>query len=582
MKLLIIHPKKSLKSQLTLGFLVPFVAFSLVICLFFINLLNTILDDHVLSQFNHRLEENGTALARTLSSQEIEDAIQHPEKSGSLLKSALDDFIKEREGIEYVYVLTSQDNKDYIVALNGSDEYMKESPFTPEQEKAFTEERAVVSSIYTDQWGIHKSFFIPVEGTDTIVGVDMDASFIHSLEQKALFYPLLFLVLSVLLGTGSAIWLGSRISSPIKRLAGFTQDIADGNLRNPIRLDREDEIGMLAGSFESMRRQLNAVIQNVHEKAEDLSQSGNTLFASFQELTEASDQIASSTQTEAMGAEGRSRHLESLSNLMLDMTEAVEQMNKETGQIKEMATETSHLSQSGSQQVETISSQIQSIKQNGLVSQENLSDLNSKLARISEIVELIRNVSAQTNLLSLNAAIEAARAGEAGKGFAVVAQEIQKLAQQTAASAQDITATVEEINKQTNKVLTLNETNVEDMMKGVDMIEDSGKLFSKIFQAVEELETRSERIFTNSRLVSNASEEALTAIQEISAISEQGTAITQEIAASAQQQNQVVETAQQQSGKLREVAHILQEMVSQFETLQENDSKRPTRAGAKR
>lgn len=581
MKLLIIRPKKSLKSQLTLGFLVPFVAFSLVICLFFINLLNTILDDHVLSQFNHRLEENGTALARTLSSQEIEDAMQHPEKSGSLLKSALDNFIKEREGIEYVYVLTSQDNKDYIVALNGSEEYMKESPFTPEQEKAFTEEQAVISSIYTDQWGVHKSFFIPIEGTDTIVGVDMDASFIHSLEQKALFYPLLFLVLSVLLGTGSAIWLGSRISSPIKRLAGFTQDIADGNLRNPIRLDREDEIGMLAGSFESMRRQLNAVIQNVHEKAEDLSQSGNTLFTSFQELTEASDQIASSTQTEAMGAEDRSRHLESLSNLMLDMTEAVEQMNKETGQIKEMATETSHLSQSGSQQVETISSQIQSIKQNGLVSQENLSDLNSKLARISEIVELIRNVSAQTNLLSLNAAIEAARAGEAGKGFAVVAQEIQKLAQQTAASAQDITATVEEINKQTNKVLTLNETNVEDMMKGVDMIEDSGKLFSKIFQAVGELETRSERIFTNSRLVSNASEEAVTAIQEINAISEQGTAITQEIAASAQQQNQVVETAQQQSGKLREVAHILQEMVSQFKTLQETDSERPTRTGAK-
>lgn len=581
MKLSIIRPKKSLKSQLTLGFLVPFAAFSLVICLFFINLLNTILDDHVLSQFNHRLEENGTALARTLSSQEIENAMQHPEKSGAPLKFALGDFIKEREGIEYVYVLTRQDNKDYIVALNGSDEYMKESPFTPEQEKAFTEERTVVSSIYTDQWGVHKSFFIPVEGTDAIVGVDMDASFIHSLEQKALFYPLLFLVLSVLLGTGSALWLGSRISSPIKRLAGFTQDIADGNLRNPIHLDREDEIGMLAGSFESMRRQLNAVIQNVHEKAEDLSQSGNTLFASFQELTEASDQIASSTQTEAMGAEDRSRHLESLSNLMLGMTEAIEQMNKETGQIKEMATETSHLSQSGSQQVETISSQVQSIKQNGLVSQENLSDLNGKLARISEIVELIRNVSAQTNLLSLNAAIEAARAGEAGKGFAVVAQEIQKLAQQTAASAQDITATVEEINKQTNKVLTLNEINVEDMMKGVDMIENSGKLFSKIFQAVEELETRSERIFTNSRLVSNASEEALTAIQEISAISEQGTAITQEIAASAQQQNQVVETAQQQSGKLREVAYILQEMVSRFETLQETHSERPTRTGVK-
>jgi methyl-accepting chemotaxis protein len=236
-----------------------------------------------------------------------------------------------------------------------------------------------------------------------------------------------------------------------------------------------------------------------------------------------------------------------------------------------MATETSHLSQSGSEQVNIISKQIQSIKHNGLISQENLSDLNSKLARISEIVELIRNVSSQTNLLSLNASIEAARAGEAGKGFAVVAQEIQKLAQQTATSAQDITATVEDINKQTNKVLALNETNVEDVMKGVELIENSGQLFTRIFSSVEDLEMRSERIVTNSRLVSDASGEALTAIQEISVISEQGTAITQEIAATAQQQHQVVGNAQHQSGKLREVAHILQNMVSEFETLQETE-----------
>ncbi|OES45467.1 hypothetical protein BA724_17590 [Domibacillus iocasae] len=566
-----IRPKKSLKSQLTLGFLVPFVTFSLVLCLFFVNLLNTILDDHVLSQFNQRLQENGSTLAQSLPSTEVEDAIQNPEESGPLLQAYLDDFMKEHEGIEYVYVLTRQNNQDYIVALNGSDEFMQESPFTPEQEEAFTQGRTVLSSIYTDQWGTHKSFFKPVEGTDAIVGVDMDASFIDSLQQKAVLYPLLFLILSVLIGTGSAIWLGSRISAPIKRLAGFTQDIADGNLRNPIRLNREDEIGMLATGFESMRQQLNTIIQNVYEKAEDLSESGNTLFASFQELTEASDQIASVTQTEAMGAEDRSRHLESLTKLMREMAEAVEQMNQETRQIKEMATETSHLSQSGSEQVNIISKQIQSIKHNGQISQENLSDLNSKLARISEIVELIRNVSSQTNLLSLNASIEAARAGEAGKGFAVVAQEIQKLAQQTATSAQDITATVEEINEQTNKVLALNETNVEDVMKGVELIENSGQLFTRIFSSVEDLEMRSESIVTNSRLVSDASGEALTAIQEISVISEQGTAIIQEIAATAQQQHQVVGNAQHQSGKLREVAHTLQNMVSKFETLQETE-----------
>ncbi len=396
------------------------------------------------------------------------------------------------------------------------------------------------------------------------IGIDMDAAFIDTLQKRIILYPAMFLIASLLIGGLLAVYIGNRISTPINRLVRFTKVISSGNLGQAIDIKREDEIGLLSDSFEEMRQNLRLIIDSVREKSQTINETSNTLFVSFEELEGASQQIVTGTNEEAHGAEERSKHIEYISNMTTEMSTAIENMDKQTKQIKEFTDHTSKLSEKGYEQVSVISAQINKIKHNGAATKENLSKLNHKLEHINRIIDLIREISSQTNLLSLNAAIEAARAGEAGKGFSVVAQEIQKLANQTAASIKDISNTIDEINQQTNRVLHLNEQDFEDIVKGVEIVEDNGRLFNEIFESVEQLKSRSGLIFASSGNIAKAADTTLSSIQEIAAITEQSVATAQEIAAAAVQQNSTVETLKYQNQLLKDVANVLQNTVGRF------------------
>ncbi|MEW4285448.1 methyl-accepting chemotaxis protein [Priestia koreensis] len=557
---------KSLKSQLIFSFLIPFLIFSIVVGVFLVGVMNSILNNQVLSQFDNRLNENGSALAEGIDNDLIQNTIDSPDEYGKELEQYLNDFLKGRKGIQYIYVLARKDNQDVIVALNGSNDYMTTSPFTPEQRKAYEENKSVLSSIYKDKWGVHKSFFMPVKGTDSIVGIDMDASFVDTLQKRIIIYPLIFLMSAAILGTIVAIVIGTKISTPIRSLVTFTKTIASGNLRKTVKVKRNDEIGELAESFEDMRLSLSDIINDVRINTKTINETSEHLVGSFEELTQASEQIVVGTSGEATGAEERAKHTETIAHMIGEMSKAIENMDSQTKQIKEFANDTSKLSETGSEQVVVIADQINKIKHNGMTTKDNLFNLNEKLEHINVIIDLIRDIAAQTNLLSLNASIEAARAGEAGKGFSVVAQEIQKLANQTASSIADISTTVTDIHTQTNKVLELNHQDLEDIIKGVEIIEENGKLFKAIFTSVEKLKDRSENIFASAQDISKSSDKTLASIQEIAAISEQSVAITQEIAAAATEQNSTVEALQRQNERLREVAELLEQKVSRFET----------------
>ncbi|MFE4430500.1 methyl-accepting chemotaxis protein [Peribacillus butanolivorans] len=557
-----LNPKRSLLAKLFVFYIIPFVLFAGAMDFCFSYITNNMINENVLPQFDERLSENARSLAASIDT----DLIENASDQGEAILGKLDAFVEKRKGIEYVYVLKRENGSDVIVALNGSKDFMVESPFTPEQAKSINGKEEVLNEIYNDKWGTHKSYFTPIEGTDAIVGIDMDASFIPEMKSKMIVFNILFLISAVLLGAISAYVIGRQIARPVNELVGFTSEMAVGNLSKPITSVRQDEIGDLSHGFEDMRVSLSHIIQNVRERAQTMNKTTVSIHQSFEEMVESYDQIVTGTTEEARASEERAHHIDRISNMISDLTDTIRLMSEQTNTMNEFTLHTNKLAEQGSKQVQDVTSQMDKIMGNGQASKANLVSLEEDVVKINEVIGLIRIIASQTNLLSLNASIEAARAGDAGRGFAVVAQEVQKLAVQTDESIDVISESIMRINEQTAKVIQNNDESFQDILNGVSLVENNGEIFNKIFDSVEKLLKGTEQLAHHSQKINVSSDESLASIQEIAAISEEGVATTEQISAATIQQSNIMAGLKAQNKDLAKESALLEEMVEKFIT----------------
>ncbi|MDQ7862324.1 methyl-accepting chemotaxis protein [Peribacillus frigoritolerans] len=315
-------------AKLFLFYIIPFVLFAGAMGLCFSYITNKMINENVLPQFDDRLSENAHSLAASLNPTLINKASERGEE----IRRELDAFVEGKKGIEYVYVLKRENDADMIVALSGSDDYMVESPFTPEQAKSINGSEDVLSEIYKDKWGTHKSYFTPIEGTDAIVGIDMDAKFIDELKSTMIFYNILFLASAVILGGLCAVVIGKKISGPVNELVGYTNEMAKGDLSKSIPVGRQDEIGDLSNGFEDMRLSLAHIIQNVRGHAQAMNQTTVSIQQSFEEMVESYGQIVTGTTEEAKASEERAHHIDRISNMISDLTDTIRLMNEQTNE----------------------------------------------------------------------------------------------------------------------------------------------------------------------------------------------------------------------------------------------------------
>jgi len=193
-----------------------------------------------------------------------------------------------------------------------------------------------------------------------------------------------------------------------------------------------------------------------------------------------------------------------------------------------------------------------------------ITSLHERSKEVRSILDVITGISEQTNLLALNAAIEAARAGEHGKGFAVVADEVRKLAEQSAQSANTITSLISGIQNETQDIVQLIEQNLSSVQTQMGFIESVGQSLNHIVTNTRETEAMSQNmkdILTN---VLQNSQEVLSSIEEISSIIEESAASSEEVAAAAQEQSATVEEITSSSNNLAEMADALNKEVSKF------------------
>lgn len=240
--------------------------------------------------------------------------------------------------------------------------------------------------------------------------------------------------------------------------------------------------------FES--NQSNVNLQKIVDKAniisKNLSQAGISISEMANQQNIVSEEIASMSAFVLEGASGTAKSVEESAGLIQALVNDIKHNMDQISALQESSRKLQKVANDGKESINGAVERIEGIRESVSLSSGSAKELNQKAKDIDTVVEYIRQIADQTNMLALNASIEAARAGENGKGFAVVANEIRILAEQSHESLKAISSTLNEILSHSNKVDELMEESVLKVDEGVEIVKLSDAYYQKIIDSLSD------------------------------------------------------------------------------------------------
>jgi methyl-accepting chemotaxis protein len=340
----------------------------------------------------------------------------------------------------------------------------------------------------------------------------------------------------VLLSVGFAGVIIRSITHPIRRAVVVSERIAAGDLSRDVEVRGKDETAQLLKGLARMQDALRVLVAGIQFSSQRLS-------AAAAELATASRQVAESSGAQSESASSMAASVE-------QMTVSINHISDRARETQDVSTQTKQQSREGATVVRRSADEMELIATAVNQSAQSLRKLGETSSQIAKIVNVIRDIADQTNLLALNAAIEAARAGEQGRGFAVVADEVRKLSEKTSGSTTEIAAMVEAIAAGTREAVASMEQGVAQVESGVALAREAG-------QSIMAIENGSERLLAAVSDISDALKEQSQASNDIARHVERIAQMTEENSLAIRQTS----TA---SAGLEELAHALQKDVSRF------------------
>lgn len=385
---------------------------------------------------------------------------------------------------------------------------------------------------------------------------------------KAITSLSIILVVVLLVGSiVSAIFFTNKIVGRIGRLTAGAKEIAAGNLNVQFEeKDSHDEVGELQVSFRQMTNNLKDIISHVSDSSDQVAASAEELMASAEETMKGTELISTSIQSVSDAADKQKDMSNSSASFAQQVLGETKEIASQADEAMALSASTNEKIEKGSVYVENTVSQMNLIQETVEETAHSLSLLTRQTKEIVNILQLVQDISEQTNLLALNAAIEAARAGEAGKGFAVVADEVKKLSEQTKQSVSDISRIATEIDSDTSKTVSSIQQVKNRVDAGITISHDTKATFDEILAIIGQVQNQVTQISTVSGSIHNKMESVSEQSLQMAKGSETTADNAVSVASASEQQLASMTEVNSAASSLAHLAEELQNIVSKFRT----------------
>ena len=335
---------------------------------------------------------------------------------------------------------------------------------------------------------------------------------------QAKYLLLLATVLALIFGIVAAWAITRQIVIPLNQTLKAAERVASGDLSHNLDSGRQDELGQLQRAMQSMTVGLRELIGGISD--------GVTQIAS------AAEQLSAVTEQTSAGVNSQKVETDQVATAMNEMAATVQEVARNAEEASEAAVAADQQAREGDQVVGEAIAQIERLATEVGNSTVAMGDLKRESDKIGSVLDVIKSVAQQTNLLALNAAIEAARAGEAGRGFAVVADEVRSLAQRTQKSTEEIEELIIGLQSGTQQVATIMDNSRGLTESSVELTRRAGNALGNITRTVSTIQAMNSQIATAAEQQSAVAEEINRSVLNVRDISEQTAAASEETAAS--------------------------------------------------
>ncbi|PHN28542.1 chemotaxis protein [Pseudomonas sp. ICMP 561] len=355
-----------------------------------------------------------------------------------------------------------------------------------------------------------------VKLSDDMYKIQLDRRDIESADARNM--QLICTLLALVLGVLAAIIITRQITRPLKDTLEVVERIGSGDLSQTMVVTRRDELGELQQGIQRMGTTLRDLIGNIRD--------------SVVQIASAAEELSAVTEQTSAGVNSQKVETDQVATAMHEMSATVQEVARNAEQASQAASVADKEARNGDKVVGEAIVQIERLAAEVGRSSDAMTQLEQESDKIGKVMDVIKAVAEQTNLLALNAAIEAARAGEAGRGFAVVADEVRGLAQRTQKSTEEIEALVAGLQNGTRQVSSIMLSSRELTESSVTLTRKAGTSLESITMTVSNIQAMNQQIAAAAEEQSAVAEEISRSIINVRDVSEQTASASEETAAS--------------------------------------------------